>query len=413
MDLLAIDSLDSYIRNGKEHFADLAPNFQTFNDLLSTELVKKIKSLQTDRHDLLLKYTESNDKVKVVDAKLEDLYTYLEEAIKKTKESIQIKFDDLNRTIAKSEAAFLDFPEKDRGMTSLERQTTMNEQIYRFLHEKRTDAEIARSANISFHRIISRAEIAKLPISPVPGLIKALAGFLGFLAGILIIFIIHSMKGRVGNDTNVQKNSDTVVFGRIPNLKNAKISESVFEKIAIDMQVKGWLEKGCVVTLCSFDSNEGKRTAAVGLAKGAGVLGKRILIIDVDGKLDFKPTGNVDLIKLPAINESWKQPEVLRELLNKWKETYDLLLVKNSNISTEATSLLLMNEATMNLMLVDTRLTKLKRIEDTDMMKLELGLENIQFVVNRDGFTPSVIFQTIKILKSIPKRWPFKKRTDD
>ena len=56
MNLEAIHELDEYIKNGKENFLDLAPNFEAFTDLLSTEMVKKIKQLQGEKKDLLLTY---------------------------------------------------------------------------------------------------------------------------------------------------------------------------------------------------------------------------------------------------------------------------------------------------------------------------------------------------------------------
>jgi CRISPR/Cas system endoribonuclease Cas6 (RAMP superfamily) len=85
MNLEAIHELDEYIKNGKENFLDLAPNFEAFTDLLSTEMVKKIKQLQGEKKDLLLTYTPNDDRVKVVDKKLKDHTDYLVESIQNTK----------------------------------------------------------------------------------------------------------------------------------------------------------------------------------------------------------------------------------------------------------------------------------------------------------------------------------------
>ncbi|MBK7805834.1 MAG: hypothetical protein IPJ51_05995 [Saprospiraceae bacterium] len=41
MNLEAIHELNDYIARGKDNFLDLAPNFEAFTDLLSTEMVKK------------------------------------------------------------------------------------------------------------------------------------------------------------------------------------------------------------------------------------------------------------------------------------------------------------------------------------------------------------------------------------
>src|ERR1700749_3414747 len=77
MDLIAIDSLDRYIQHGKADFNRLAPNFQTFNDLLSTEIIKKVKALQEEKKDLLMKYTPEHEQLHAVDTQLKYLYAYM------------------------------------------------------------------------------------------------------------------------------------------------------------------------------------------------------------------------------------------------------------------------------------------------------------------------------------------------
>jgi uncharacterized protein involved in exopolysaccharide biosynthesis len=70
MNLDAIKELNRYIASGKKNYLDLAPNFEAFTDLLSTEMVKNMKKLQADKKDLLLTYTPEEEKVKIIDAKL-------------------------------------------------------------------------------------------------------------------------------------------------------------------------------------------------------------------------------------------------------------------------------------------------------------------------------------------------------
>ncbi len=257
MEMVSMDSLYEYIKKGRSHFYDLAPNFESFNDLLSTEIMKKIKSLQSDRRDLLLRYTPESEKITVLDSKLEDLYSYLQESILNTKKSIQIKYKDLSETIAVSEKEFENYPFKDRNMTILERNFNLNDQIYRFLREKRTDAEIARAASISFHRIITRAEVADKPVTPNPTLLKVLGGFFGFLGGTFLIYLVHFMKDRVNNEASILKNSDIPVFAKIPFFDKNIRREVVFGKIAVDLQVKKALAKNAMVVITSFNNREG------------------------------------------------------------------------------------------------------------------------------------------------------------
>ena len=54
MNLDAIKSLNSYITEGKDNYLDLATNFEAFNDLLSTEMVKNMKQLQAEKRNYYL-----------------------------------------------------------------------------------------------------------------------------------------------------------------------------------------------------------------------------------------------------------------------------------------------------------------------------------------------------------------------
>lgn len=407
MELVAIDSLSHYIKNGKNNFIELAPNFQTFNDLLSTELIKKVKSLQSDRRDLLLKYTPENEKVKVVDDKLNDIYQYLGESVENTRENMQLKYDDLNNTISQAEAEFLSYPYKDRNMTVLERNFNLNDQTYRFLREKKTDAEIAKAANISFHRIISRGEVPKKPVSPNPSLMKAVAGFLGFIFGVALVYLVHFLKGRVNNETSVLKNSDTPVFGRVPYLKNPAVYNKAFQKLAVDMQIKNMLNKNSVVVISSFGNLEGKRTIATGLARAAAILGKKVLVVDADSAMERSLEDELNIVRLNETNNKWKQPEVLKALIASWQKEYDVIIIKNYPVNADPSSLLLMHEATSNLLAIDTRTTKLKKVEEADMMRIELGLDNIQFIIHRDGYTPTIFYEVFRVLRTISFKKPY------
>ena len=291
-------------------------------------------------------------------------------------------------------------------MTVLERNFDLNDQIYRFLQEKKTNAEIARSASISFHRIIARGLIPDLPVSPVPILITVLGGFLGLLIGVFLIYLVHFLKDRVNNETNIQKNCDTVVFAKVPFLKNQEQSGVVFGKIGIDLEVQKNFEKGSVLAVSSFIDGEGKKTIALGLANAAAVLGKKTALLDSDNSFENARYENISILSLPQLCPEWKQPAKLKIFIEKTSREYDVTVIKNKPLSNDSSAMLLMSSASLNLFVLDSRRTKLKKVQQIDVMKDELGLKNIQFILNRDEFTPSVYSQ----LKSAIKRYRSKRK---
>ena len=195
MSIQAIKQLEDYMQDGKNHFLELAPNFEAFTDLLSTEIIKKIKSLQEERHDLLLQYTLDHEKVVVIDEKIGDLSSYLLESITNTRKNLETKYKELDFEITEAEKMFIGIPEKEKIITILNREFAIYQTSYNFLNKKKIEADIAESARISFHRIISRAQISKKPVSPNKPIIIIVMALMAMFGVIALIWIIHAVKG--------------------------------------------------------------------------------------------------------------------------------------------------------------------------------------------------------------------------
>lgn len=388
MRMIAVDSLNNYIQKGKFKFLELAPNFEAFTDLLSTELVKKTKELQREKQDLLLRYTPENEKVKVVDAKLDDINSYFVESIGNTKKSLHVQYDDLQQTIADAEKAFIGLPTREKTMTILERNFGLNEQIYRFLSEKRTEAEIAKAAKISFHRIISAGEIPTKPVSPNSPIIKILAAILGMMGGVSLIYGVHAFKGRVNNDENISRQSSIPLIAKLPFCKTNVSKQIYFRKLALELELKKMVEAGKVVTVSSFDKKEGKDFVSAGLSEGLSSLGKKIKLIDAS----------------VFLKSEMQNPDQWKQQLSRWKAEADVIVVKNFNVSEESEAMMLMATADLNLFLFDSRRTRKKKILEADVLQQELNLPGMFYLLNRAGYNPSLISQLVQPIFKLIRR---------
>ncbi|RZK14487.1 MAG: hypothetical protein EOO56_24860, partial [Hymenobacter sp.] len=190
MSLAAANDLYKYMSSGKRNALELAPNFEAFNDMLSTDIVKKIKDLQAERHDLLLRFTPEDESVKAVDMKLADLNGYLLESIRNTRENLTVKSHELDRAIAQAQGAFVGLPTREKNLTILQRDFQLNEKLYTFLREKETEAAIAKSSPTSYHRIIAEGLVPVEPASPHRTFVLVLAGFLGLLVGTALVYLL-------------------------------------------------------------------------------------------------------------------------------------------------------------------------------------------------------------------------------
>jgi uncharacterized protein involved in exopolysaccharide biosynthesis len=398
MTIDAISKLYEYLMNNNANVLELAPNFQAFNDLLSTEMVKNIKELQIKRRDLLLDYTAEDEKVKVIDDKIKDYTQYIREAVKNSLIDYKTKHARLEDEIFQASQSFNNLPVKEKTMNILQRSFTLNEQTYNFLQQKNTEAEIARAAAISFHRIIQFGEISKTPVSPNPSLLKALAIFLSLLFSALGIYVVSAVRGSVGDESIVYKNSDNKVLKSIPYMKDAEKLDDFFKKWVIELDFNSTIKKHDCISISSMKTFEGKRSVALGMAQAASQLGKKVLYISMDERA-LPASNKMHSININKTVADWQLPSVFDALLLKWKSEYELVFIQNVDFKNNANSLLALRSSDLNLFVLDSRLSKTNYINEVDDVVQKMNLKNFYYLVNRGGYSPSILSKIQNIFK--------------
>jgi hypothetical protein len=313
-----------------------------------------------------------------------------------------VKYERLSNDINEAEQVFNGLPTREKTMNILSRNFMLNEQTYNFLHEKRTEAQIARAATISFHRIISPADVARAPISPNATLIKILAAFLGFLGSVTLIYIVHAIKGKVNDATTIEKKSSIPIAACVPMLKKTNQVLLYFHKLALQLEIKNLLQPKSVLTISSFDKEEGKLFNTIHLAKELVLQNKKVLIADADGSMNKKMQNvasefqYLDLTAMPGI---FTNSEILKQQLITWKQQYDYVIVKNESINHAANGLLLMKLADANLFIMHSRRTPAKMVTETELLQEEYKFNNMQFLLNGAGYNPNLLAQAFDFIK--------------
>lgn len=409
MNLEAVKDLEAYVRSGEQNFLELAPNFEAFTDLLSTEIIKKIKELQAEKKDLLLEYTEKDEKVIVIDSKIDDLTSYLMESITNTRKNLQTKYDKLSLDITEAENAFVDVPEKERMMTILNREFEIFQQSYNFLNQKKIEAEIAKAAKLAFHRVITPASRSQDPVSPNRTIIKLVSAVLGMFGAIGLIFIVHMLKGRVNDLTTVESNSMIPVIAAVPKLQSLAQQGQYFLKTVLDWEVKGLLKEGQITCLTGFDQGDGGRFISWRLAECLATQGRRVLLVQLVP--DSISTSGRFLEEQEYAENQFRvavSPADLRTItVEKWKNLlhakaaeFDQTVILNSDFG-QAFTLGTMAAAKLNIVCLDTRLTPAKCVVQADLIREEFQVPNMAFVLNRAGYNPSFVREAILFGKSI------------
>ncbi len=393
----AMQELEDNLRSNNKDFLLKAPNFQTYTDLLSTELIKKVKNLQAERRDLLLTYTEQDEQVKVIEDKLDDLIVYLIEGVTNSKRNQKTKYKQLMLEIEEAQAVFDGFATKQKDLTVMNRDFNIYESSYNFLNEKRIEAEIAKAAKISFHRIITPAVPSKKPVSPNSVIIVIVSGLLALIGSIMIIYIIHAAKGKVNDIEYIEEQSAIPIAIKTPYLSNTSEIEKHFLKEAIQLELKGFSEKNARICLSSNTNTEGRQLHTKELAKAFVKQGRKVKI------LDFQDILNINHPNTIALSDDFYRSmnkANLNNKINKLATDCDLILIDNEEMQDERIGLLLMSIANHNLYIVDSRKTPAKHIQEIDLIKEEFNLPNLNFVMNRNLYNPNIFREMLNFFKN-------------
>ena len=398
MSLEAINELNLYIQDGKENFLDLAPNFEAFTDLLSTEMVKSIKQLQAERQDLLLVYRPDHELVKTVEEKIDFYVKYFVESIDNTRRNLETKYEKLTRDIEEAERAFDGLPGRERMLATLDREFGLQQKSYIFLNEKRIEAEIAKAAKHSFHRIIQEADIPERPVSPNRPIIIIVSTLLGMFGAVIFIFLVNASKARVNDTTSVEKNTDIPILYTVPHLKSEEAAAAYFKNEVFKLDMKGMLAPHTSVVYSAFQRNHGVRYQLQQLGEVFLREGRNFCLLTFDEDHTYTlPDAHLRLVREEEVSrltfgelEAW-----YRQLCME----HDLVLTDNFNLRDNAKSLLFMGLADRNLCVVDTRKTRLSTITELNLLRAKHEIEHLQLVVNNDRYSPSLLREGIWMIR--------------
>lgn len=403
MSLNAIKELNSYIDSGKDNYLDLAANFEAFTDLLSTEMVKNMKALQAEKKDLLLTYTPENDKVKIIDSKIKDLTDYQIESIKNTEKNLQVKYNELATEISTAEQAFVGLPEKEKQLNILNREFNLYEKNYNFLNEKRIDAEIAKSAKIAFHKIITPGDIPTSPVSPIRAIIIIVAAIMGMFGSLVLIYAVHFAKAKVNDTYTIEKNSTIPIALATPFIKDKESVKETFLQEAMQMDLKGLLQEKSILVISSHDQSKDHKFHSLNLINSFKEQGRKVLVIDATGELE-KENCKEDYLNFSDNKYLSYTKTVFQDIIKKEMERYQLCVVHNQPVKKGVLSLLFMSLADQNFVVLDSRQTAEKTILKIELLKEEYNLPGMWFILNKSGYNPSIFSSFRKMYRRITNK---------
>ena len=323
MQKVELERLYKHLTSGKS-LNDYAPNFKALQDNIFQQSYMKVQALELEKQDLLQKFVPESTEIALVDSKIKNLRVFVNETVRSTLENLAIRQKEIANSIGSSNEIINAYPEKERQLVVLERAVSLNENMYNYLMQKRTELAISRSSNLYPHKVIERANFPKDLVSPNQALIIGLCVFLVLSFGIVCVFIYTYFTAKINSKEDIQTEFETPFIGTV--WKNNKQKYQPFEVVSDLManvsklpasKVEG---QGQLMVVSSMKSGEGKSFTCINLAKTLAATGQRVLLIDMD-------------IRRPSLHLEWNLPlgDGVSAILEGRKHTFDTIYKTGEN----------------------------------------------------------------------------------
>jgi tyrosine-protein kinase Etk/Wzc len=284
-------TLLAYI-NSNNLNAIMAPSVIGEQDPMLNSLILMILDLQAEQVRLSANFTEKAPLVQENRRKIEHTRSLLLENINSAINNQQELLSALNEQIATVEREINTLPQTERNLLGIQRQFSINENIYIYLLQKRAEAEISKASNFPKNSVLDAARAQPLPISPRKSL-NILFGFLiGFVLPLLVLFIKHFLSTKIEDEKELLKLLKVPLLGNIGRYSGvgakavidnprSAVSES-FRSLRADMSYIHPLHEKITILFTSAISGEGKTFCAINMASIFAITGKKTLLIGLD-----------------------------------------------------------------------------------------------------------------------------------
>lgn len=434
-----VESLLDYVLDSKNYLSIIPSNVGLKDNSLS-EMVGKYNETVLERNRLLRVASENNPSVQLQTEKAAGYFDGIRASLQSSKNQLAIQHKDLMNQKRKYESRISSAPTNERIFGDIERQQTVQVELYLMLLQKREENEIVLASSAYKAKLIEEPTSSNTPVSPKKKMILMVAFVLGLVIPFAFYYIRNFFRYRIESMDDVMKLTTVPILGSVPLVKalikgnrtvvvqenrNSLMTE-VYRVIRSNLPfVLKKDEK--VILFTSSTSGEGKTSIASNLGASIAFVGKKVLIMGLDirkprlaglfnladtekgitnfltrDKSDYKYLEN--LIQPSGINENLHilpagpippnpaellETDNLLSAIEYLKTKYDYILLDTAPIGLVSDTLSIGKCADLTLYVVRANYTLKADMELVNSLSTEKRLPNINIVMNAVSSTPS------------------------
>ncbi|TDQ19399.1 protein involved in gliding motility EpsB [Algoriphagus boseongensis] len=320
LNLKYLNTLKTYVN--KNQLGDWsAPSMVGISDPILISLVENISSLRTEQQRLKANFSEQTPAVKDINSRIENAQKALDDNLKSAILSNENILAELNRRILEIESEIRTLPETERNLIGIQRQFTINENIYIYLLQKKAEAEITLASNLPKNVILDQAQtVGQIGPNKNKNLFFGLV--LGLLIPITLIALKEYLNNKIEDPNELEKLIKVPLIGiigrntssdKLPviNSPRSPITES-FRSLRADLAYLSPHKDKLCILVTSPISGEGKTFLSVNLASVFSLMGKKTILLGLDLRKpriaqDFNLTNDKGMSTCLISDISWKE----------------------------------------------------------------------------------------------------------
>ncbi len=362
--------LGKYLKEDRDLDQVIMPSVFGIDDPnLNSILTKMIELQQEIRLFMSTEKTARNPLLTNKLTRLKGIKSDVSEAVRTLQASDALKSKVIDDKTKKILSEIRAMPSVQSQYVSIQRNFRLMEQLFIFLMNKKSEAEISKAANISDLIIVNPPTSGSVPISPNKKRNYMLALVIGLMIPVAWVVVAQSLSTLVQNKQDIERLTDVPIIGGIGHVRKplklevlnnpqSVVSES-FRSLRANISFFVGNTTPVVVVVTSSLPGEGKSFTSINLASVLSLSGKRTLIIGADLRkptlhLEFglhnkvglssylaglcelpdivQPSGyeNLDFVPTGVIPPNPSElilNERMEELIKKAKEMYDFIVI--------------------------------------------------------------------------------------
>jgi tyrosine-protein kinase Etk/Wzc len=295
--------LKEYLYSDKEANDLVAPSTINISEGILNNLVAELILLHQQKNTLKYSSSEKSPAYQTTLIKIKSTKEALLETTNNLVKTSKSSIADLDKRIYKLEQEMAKIPAKERNLINIQRQHTINDNIYNYLLQKRAEASIARASNLSDAFVVESArEDEYVQIAPITQKIYMNHLLVGLLLISVSVVIYGKFDNKVHEKEEIEKFTSSKIIGTIPFISNAheekfvseghgRLTES-FRSLRTNLRfiLQGKNKFSIGITSCI--SGDGKSFCSYNLARVYAISGKKTILVRGDLRKNVKQLDN-------------------------------------------------------------------------------------------------------------------------